>query len=237
MNVLVSPPPPHQLANLRPSGRRIAVHQTLHDLGLEDDVREALGGAVVHRPGDVAAQVLQGRLEEAVHGGRADAGSHGLGRPRPGERRRRSRQIDATEGGHLAAQVRQGVAITQQHLLLALQHLDLGVHQGSALRERDERRVLVRDPRSVRGGRRGECRQLVRQVGALLFVATRLAARLPGKELDLGKLALQALDLPVEGRGQVGGGADGLRHPGGVSPPASGSSPGAWRRPRPGSGR
>ncbi len=38
--------------------------EPLHDLGLEDDVRQALGRAVVHRPGDLAAQVLLGAQEQ-----------------------------------------------------------------------------------------------------------------------------------------------------------------------------
>ena len=47
----------------------------------------------------------------------------------------------------------------------------------------------------------------------LALVAARLAPRLPGQELDLGKLAFQARDLPVESRREVGRGARGLRHP------------------------
>ena len=48
----------HELAELPGGTRRVAFHEALDDLGLEDDVREALGGAVVHRPGDLPAQVL-----------------------------------------------------------------------------------------------------------------------------------------------------------------------------------
>src|SRR5204863_921381 len=46
---------------------RIAPEQALHDLGLEDDVREALGWAVVHRASDLAAQVLLGVEHDPRH--------------------------------------------------------------------------------------------------------------------------------------------------------------------------
>ena len=48
----------HQLADLARRGGRIARDEPLDDLGLEDDVREALGRAVVHGPRDLAAQIL-----------------------------------------------------------------------------------------------------------------------------------------------------------------------------------
>jgi hypothetical protein len=47
-------------ADLGPGHDRVAGHQAVHDLGLEHDVGEALGRAVVHRPGDLAAEVLLG---------------------------------------------------------------------------------------------------------------------------------------------------------------------------------
>jgi len=136
--------------------------------------------------------------------------------------------------GDLAAQVYQRVAEAREDLLLSLQDVDLGVHHRGAFRERDELGVLVRD---LGRRRHAEPRELLREVGPLLLVTSGLAPRLRGKELDLRELALQALDLPVERRREVGPGADGLGHPDRVSPPASGSSPGAWRRPLPGSGR
>ena len=123
------------------------------------------------------------------------------GRIQPGERR------------HLAAQVREAVSIAHQDLLLALQDLDLGVHQREPLGERDQLGVLLRDLRPVRTRGRDERRKLVREVGPLLLVATRFAASLPGQELDLGQLALQARDLPVEGRRELGRGARELGHP------------------------
>jgi hypothetical protein len=35
-------------------------HEAIHDLGLEDDVGQALGRPVVHLPGDLAPQVFLG---------------------------------------------------------------------------------------------------------------------------------------------------------------------------------
>ena len=63
-------------------------------------------------------------------------------------------------------------------------------------------------------GRRRQRGELLGQVGPLLLVAARLAARLPGQQLDLGKLALEARDLLVEGGGKIGRRASEIGHPG-----------------------
>ena len=60
---------------------RVAIEEALDDLGLEHDVREALGRPVVHRPGDVAAEVLLGGEDHP-----ADAGRGGRGDGRAGTR-------------------------------------------------------------------------------------------------------------------------------------------------------
>ena len=45
---------------------RVLGDEPLDDLGLEHDVGQALGRAVVHRPGDLAAQVLLGATGRAA---------------------------------------------------------------------------------------------------------------------------------------------------------------------------
>ena len=69
-------------------------HEPLDDLGLEDDVGQALGRPVVHRPGDLAAEVLLGAEDQPRHGRRdaARVGCHDLGRA-PWPTRRRERDV------------------------------------------------------------------------------------------------------------------------------------------------
>ena len=60
-------------ASWRTSARAAAGSRSdepLDDLGLEDDVGQALGRAVVHRPGDLAAEVLLGGQDHPPDGGR-----------------------------------------------------------------------------------------------------------------------------------------------------------------------
>ena len=57
-----------RVSGLAASGSR--GDQPVDDLGLEDDVGQALGGPVVHRPGDVAAEILLGREDHPGHRGR-----------------------------------------------------------------------------------------------------------------------------------------------------------------------
>ena len=57
-----------QLADLALRQGRVLADEPLDDLGLEDDVGQALGRAVVHRPGDLAAQVLLGRQQHPRDG-------------------------------------------------------------------------------------------------------------------------------------------------------------------------
>ena len=49
-------------------------YQALHDLRLEDDVGEALGRPVMHRPGDVTTQILLGGEDHPRHGRRHACG-------------------------------------------------------------------------------------------------------------------------------------------------------------------
>ena len=114
-------------------GLGILADQALDDLCLEDDVGEALGRAVMHRPGDLAAQVLLGTHQESGH-------------------RRRHRLVAGAVGpthGLIACGapalevVGDGVAVARERPPLAVEDLDLGLHQGSAPGERDERSRLL----------------------------------------------------------------------------------------------
>ena len=133
--------------------RRIAREQPLHDLRLQDDVREALCRPVVHRPGDLAAQILLGRQDDPrhrrrQHGRRRHPRRH---RPRAGRRPRRAwrsappaapyrhRRPPVTchrERVQLARRPRRGVAKATEDLQLALDHVAPGPASRAARRVR-----------------------------------------------------------------------------------------------------
>ena len=117
--------------------RGIALHEALHDLGLEHDVGQALGRAVVHRPGDLAAQVLLG--------GEDDPRERGRQRPSSGVRGRRPRRRSPSTAARRVQARRpapgsaMAVPVAGERLALALQDVDLGLHEGGAPGERDQR--------------------------------------------------------------------------------------------------
>ena len=101
-------------------------HQALDDLGLEDDVGQALGGAVVHRPGDLAAQVLL-RVEHQPRDGRRHRA-----RPRSETAGADARRRRPPSSAHVAASASSdsayaasGVAIAPERPSLALEDVDL----------------------------------------------------------------------------------------------------------------
>ena len=112
--------------------------EPLHDLGLEDDVGEALGRAVVHRPGDLAAQVLLAPRTTV-----RQPAARPLRRP-PGSRTRCSaapmltRDASGSRPPAASAYAAEGLAVARQRPALALEDLDLRLHQGGALGERDQ---------------------------------------------------------------------------------------------------
>ena len=232
-----------QLADLGPGRGRVAIQEALHDLGLEHDVRQALGRPVVHGPGDVAAEVLLGRQDHAV--ARA-AGVDADARPRaPAGRPQRP-----PAAGSMPARRATATAPVRDA------HHDTGSAGSSAcprarpiwasimaarLVSVTSWRVQVatppgpaRAPPRVPPGCSADWRPL-------LLVAARLAcAACPTSMLDLGQLAVEPLDLARRAAATRSADRASRTRPSSgwrVSPPASGSSPGAWRRPRPGSGR
>ena len=237
-----------------PGLARIGRHEPLDDLGLEHDVRQALGRSVVHRAGDLAAQVLLGTEQEARDGGRDAAGvGEGLlggGRSLRGTRRRRH----VAEGGERLGVHREGVAVSAEGPSLALQDVDLRLHQGGALGQEHELRVEVgRDarvdggPRGGRGRRGG--RDLLGGRDPTRLVPGGLGPGLRDQQVDLAELRVEVGHLIGHPPGEFGEG--GRRRGRGcevghramvgsgvsISLPASGSSPGASRTRRPGSGR
>ena len=128
MNVLVASSVRWTMAvsSLTSDRRRggVALEQALDDLGLEHDVGEALGRPVVHRPGDVAAEVLLGRQHHSPT--MAGCGPPVAGPPRVGtppgpspRRRRRQRRHGLADAG-------EPLAVALQRLLLAREHVELG---------------------------------------------------------------------------------------------------------------
>ena len=88
----------------------------------------------------------------------------------------------------------QGVAVAREDPLLAVEDLDLGLHQRGALGERQELRVLLE-----RGGRiTAACRarrNLLGRLGAATFVAGCLHGRLGHEQVDLDELLLDRVEV------------------------------------------
>ena len=94
----------------------------------------------MHGARDLAPEVLLGGEQESRYGGR-QLGELAWRRNRRRRRPRQRRPGRFDVGG-------QGVAVAREDPLLAVEDLDLGLHQRGALRERQELRVLLE-----RGGR------------------------------------------------------------------------------------
>ena len=112
-------------------------HEPLDDLGLEDDVRQALGRAVVHRPGDLAAEVLLG-VEDQPRDGRRDAAR--VGGPRPPAPVLAGRAAGIGTSPERRSATRHSAAsasrIPAEGPALALEDVDLRLHQRRALGQR-----------------------------------------------------------------------------------------------------
>ena len=121
-----------------PALRRILVDQALDDLGLEHDVGQALGGSVVHRPGDLAAEVLLGVEQETRHG-------RGTTPPLGSPPTAAGAFVAGTapKAGELIDVQGERLAIAAEGPALALEDLDLRLHQGGALGQQDELRVEI----------------------------------------------------------------------------------------------
>ena len=131
-----------------------------------------------------------------------------------------------------------GVAIAGEGPALALEDLDLGLHQRRSLGQRHQRRRLLEALVASRPSGRP---------ASLSAAAVRRRLVTRGLGLGLGRRQVDLAELVVE-RDEVVGepGRDRRRPPevgrrrgrrSAINPRASGSSPGAWRTPRPGSGR
>ena len=130
----------HEEAQLAAGAVRVAAEQPFHDLGLEDDVRQALGRPVVHRPGDLAAEILLGVEDDPRHRRAAARRRQPRGRP---PRHRRAAPTDpapSTGSGRRTSRprARQAVAEPGERLALALEDVDLGLHHRRPPGERHE---------------------------------------------------------------------------------------------------
>ena len=117
---------------------RVLRQESIDDLGLEDDVRQALGRPVVHRPGDIAAEILLGRQDDPRHA----LGRRGLGRGR-GRIRARRKLADLGTRSRRRRRERSTSSASESRkrasdLALAVEDLDLRLHDGRAAGERDE---------------------------------------------------------------------------------------------------
>ena len=177
---------------LAPGHGRVALQEPVHDLGLEHDVGQRLRRPVVHGPGDLAAQVLLG--------GQDDPGQRGW-RLLGGTRGRRVGDADALQP---IGERRQGGAVAGEGLALALQDVDLRLHEHGAPGQGHERAVAVHQGRRVGVG--AGTREPLGGRGALLLVAGGLGPRLAHEHLDLGELAVERVDLGAHLRRDRGGG-------------------------------
>ena len=232
---------------------RVGRHEALDDLGLEHDVGQALGRAVVHRPGDLAAQVLLGAEEQPRDRGRDAARvGHRRGRLAAGLGRVAAAGGTSPKALERLDVGRERVAEATQGPPLALQDVDLRLHQGRALGQQDQLGVelaacpvarrrrpgaAASDGRELLGGR------ATRRVSCRVASARACATSRSTSPSSLSRRASLLRHL----RGQLGQAgrrgrsasvvAGSVMRIGAISPPASGSSPGASRRRRPGSGR
>ncbi len=143
---------------------------------------------------------------------------------------------DAEAGSHLA----QRFAESGEDLALAVEDLDLCLHDGGAAGQVDELGI-ERDDILGRGCL-GQAGELVGRLGPFELVPLRLRPGLRDEHVDLGELTVEGREVAADARRQL---PEGIRcrarfyrgHGRAINPPASGSSPGASRRRRPASGR
>ena len=183
--------------------------EPLDDLGLEDDVRQALGRAVVHRPGDVAAEVLLGAEDDPGDAGRRHVAP----------RRRRHRRPAAS-----AAVLELGAALDgDAEVAGKLGDRIAEAGRASCACPRGRRPGLsITDARRVRVTSWALSRDHVRRtasppaarpsfscgLGPLQLVALGLGPGLGDEHVDLGQLADRAWPACDRGaRGDVGEGA------------------------------
>ena len=192
-----------QLVQLPLGAGIAAAGEAQHDLGLECDVGEALGRAVVHLASDLATQLLLGTQQDARVGGiaRAREGSHRERGGEPGAAGRASADGARPDGAQVVFQrARAG----------------RGTAAGSAACPP----AVAAGPRTVpRAGSgssswlraslssRGVCARVALEGGdpflrtrPALLVALRLRGRLAGEHVDLAQLGLEARDVVGDGR-------------------------------------
>ena len=88
----------------------------------------------------------------------------------------------------------QGVAVAREDPLLAVEDLDLGLHQRGALRERQELRVLLERGGRIAAASRAR-RNLLGRLGAATFVTGCLHGRLGHEQVDLDELLLDRVEV------------------------------------------
>ena len=147
----------------------------------------------MHGPRDLAAQVLLGGEDDPRQRGRGLVGE-GTTADRIGDR-------DALEA---VGERRQGRAVAGERLALALQDVDLRLHEHGAPGQGDQGAVALHQLRRVGVGT--GTRELLGGRGALLLVAGGLGASLAHEHLDLGELAVERVELGAHLRRDRGGG-------------------------------
>ena len=184
-------------------------HEPLDDLRLEDDVRQALRGPVVHLAGDLAAHVLLGGEDHPGHARRQRAvrlDQLGLARPAlaaAAAARHRPRAGSPATTRACVGVRRDRLVEPDAGLALALEEVDLGLHQGGLARDRDE---LVGELRELLGVRPSPAASRSAAIASFSLaadlrglVARGLGLRLVDQELDLVDLALDGLRPPPRG--------------------------------------
>ena len=200
-----------ELADLVAGLGRVRRHEPLDDLGLQDDVGQALGGAVVHRPGDLAPEVFL-RAEQQAGDGRRDAARVRGPRPAGADlgrtgRRRWARRWNAAQRLGIRGE---RIAVPAERPSLALEDVDLRFHQRRALGQQDELGVEVRRDASGRAARRTTWRSRSPWPASRPrptrrdLVAGGLRLRLGDEQVHLGELGVEVREVVRHPPGQLG---------------------------------
>ena len=227
---------------------RVRADQPLDDLGLEHDVRQALGRPVVHRPGDLAPQVLLGAQDQPRDRRRTASRAVCRGRPRP---RRRPRAVasglaDAERAAGVAGEripeARRAPCACPRGRRPAFPSARRAWSASTSCAFRSRRRSVGRGRR--RSGERSFSAAWARRCSWRVGLGAS-----PGDEHSISpssrvearpaSAAMAARERGRWRRGRRTASVIGSRvaRRSTLSPPASGSSPGASRTRRPGSGR
>ena len=158
-------------------------------------------------PSCIARAISRRRSSWALSTIRDSVGAAGAASSRPALRR----PVGTRLGRELVGNRGHRRAVTDERLALALEEVDLALHQHGALRERDQLRPRLRRLPGVRrllrvGPLLGRP-ELLGRLRPLLLVTGGFGPGLPDEHLDLGQLVVEPCDIDRESGGKLLAGA------------------------------